>query len=72
MTKEEIAQIYKELSIRGLVGDLQNAMRYMRNSVSRNTIIKAFRVDSLETATPLQQRIIETGKEMLQNQMQAA
>mgnify|MGYP000889845603 CR=1 FL=1 len=66
MTQQEIKQIYDDLYIKGLIGELQRNMQYMRSTVSRNTILKAFRVSSYEHATPLQQKIIDTGKGILQ------
>lgn len=58
----EIFQIYRKLSAKGLIARLEEMVRKERNSVSRNTILLAFKMGG---TTPLRELIIETGKGVL-------
>ena len=58
----EIIEIYRKLSVKGLIARLEESVRKERSSVSRNTILLAFK---LGETTHLRKLIIEKGKQLL-------
>jgi hypothetical protein len=64
VNKVEHYQIYRKLSAKGLIAVLVEQVRKERASVSRNTILLAFRNGA---TTPLRELIIHTGQSLLES-----
>lgn len=58
------SNLYEQLSVAGLIGDLQEHMDNIRPGISRNTILLAFKRPG---TTPLRRSILEAAKKLLEN-----
>lgn len=61
------SEIYFELSVRGLIAAVHDKMRRFRPLISRATILEAYKIEDYHLGNPLQKRILDVSKKVIED-----